>query len=128
MCLARRIWNLTQLASQFLVEGRLLRRKERIERIARRLCNCALHRRVGTRCPKPGIALAAPVNCVHGFENRDVYDRHGSARARWTELFSKDAILARRHGCVVKSAGVDRDLIPVPNSVGGTDPMRDWVR
>src|SRR6266516_2468168 len=57
-----------------------------------------------------------------------MHDRHGAARARWTELLSENTIFPYGDRRMIQPAGIDGDLVPVANPVGRPDPMRHRVR
>src|ERR1043166_7612677 len=59
-----------------------------------------------------------------GIGNGDMHDRHGTAGAPRTELFAKDALLARLHRSVVQSSCVERDLVPAMHRVDRTATRR----
>src|SRR5438552_15416026 len=81
VCFGTIVRNLAEFVSQLLIEGCLLGGKKGIQRLARRLRNCAFHRRILPRSAKPDIALAAAVNCVYCLENGDMDNRHRPACA-----------------------------------------------
>ena len=54
---------------------------------------------------------------VHRIEYRDVHNGQRATCAAWPKLLTEPSPFAGRRLCVVKPAGVDRDLIPSPNHV-----------
>jgi hypothetical protein len=58
----------------------------------------------------------ARVAAVHGderIEHRDVHDRNRARRATRSDLLAEHAVLAGRYRCVIESARIDRNFVPV---------------
>gem|GEM_PF-5541720 len=65
-----------------------------------------------------GVAFVAAGNGVDGVEHGDVGDGHGPAGPAGAELLAEDPGFARGHRGMVQAAGVDADLVPVPDPGG----------
>ena len=65
----------------------------------------------------PGIALMIMGDRVHRIENRNVHDCQHAARTRGSELLAEDAILANCHRRVIERIRIERDFIPVAQTL-----------
>src|SRR5258707_188548 len=83
----------------------------------RRLSDHGVHRDRTMRCLNAGVTVVTANYCVHRVENGDMDNRHRTARASRSKLFSEDSILARRNWRMVEATSIESDFIPAMKRV-----------
>ncbi len=117
---------LTQVLRKQVVDHVALRRKHRNQRVMGGLCDRCIDRGARPAAMQSGVAAIAASDRVCRVEHGDMDDRHGAARAPGPELLAEFPVFAGSRRRVVQAAGVDRDLVPVPQGIdrGGSLPDR----
>jgi hypothetical protein len=109
----RGIAQASHAVTQLSVERILLRRKHCDESVVRSICDSRFGRNLPADARQTGVAGVAAVGSNECVEYRDVHDRYCARRAAGPDLFAEDTIFACCDRCVIDSARVDRDLVPV---------------
>ncbi len=109
--------DLREIVGQERVERRCLRRIKRDQCVVRRLRDGCIERDRRLYRLKPGVTSVAAKDGVDRIENRNVDNGHGATGATGPKLLAKGAQFARRHRCMIQSAGVNCDRVPAMNRV-----------
>jgi hypothetical protein len=83
----------------------------------RSLINRRIDRHRAVWSLRAGVSGVTTDDSVKRVEHCDVHNRHCSTGTPWSELFSEDAVLARRDWSVIETGGINRDQVPTMNGI-----------
>ena len=120
------IVHLRKFRREGLVEGRMLRREQRIQRFAGSLSDGRAHGSASAGRSDIRVALISAFDGINGIEYCDMDDGHGTTRSRRPELFAKSAgRVPRRQRSVIKATRVHCNRVPMTNKFACARSMRN---